>query len=96
MNKLFELINNRDHNIIEEDGEISIYLFLYFFDLEEFCEYVGEYWFDEGGLEIILHKDYVAIDIFEILESEDGVIAYKEAFSDIEYRIYKDFINNKE
>jgi len=56
------------------DGEVAL-IWVYHFQVEEFAKLIGEYWLDEGGVEIRLQEDYVAVDMTEILK-EEGINPY--------------------
>lgn len=59
-----------------EDKEIDwrgdeLVIWLYFWDLEEFTELIGEDFFSEGGLDVNLQYKQVAFDLVPICESWD-------------------------
>ena len=71
--QLHKFIN--DHNVEwhrrDNEGTPDIIIFPYVWYLEDFCEIVKDYKIDDGGLEIRLVNNYVAIWMNDLCEHYD-------------------------
>ncbi|HDR7242574.1 hypothetical protein [Bacillus cereus group sp. BfR-BA-01700] len=47
----------------------ELYVWVYFHDLEDFTKMVGCNWFSEGGMEIRLFDNYVAIELVDLCDN---------------------------
>lgn len=52
------------------DGEVAL-MWVYHFNIDDFCKLIGDYWLDEGGLDVKLQENYMAVDMTDICESND-------------------------
>lgn len=52
------------------DGEQAL-IWVYHFRVDDFAKLIGEYWLDEGGLEVRLQEDYICVDMTEIIKDND-------------------------
>lgn len=67
--------------------EMIAYTHIYFWNLEDFVKIIGDYWFEEGGLDVKMFDDTICVDLNGIFESDDNcILDYKNCFneSDIE------------
>ncbi|MFW5962409.1 MAG: hypothetical protein ACOCQR_02225 [bacterium] len=86
--ELYELLKDRECHLYQDykNNQITAWVVLYHFDLQDFCKAVGPYYFDEGGAECKLLQDgEIAIDLNEIIEGEGHLLsAYAECFEEWE------------
>jgi hypothetical protein len=71
--ELYKFIHHNDIEYRREDNEgtSDILMFLYVFQLEDFCKLVKDYNIDDGGLSIRLVNCYVAIWMNEVCDYYD-------------------------
>lgn len=65
---LYEFLKKQEVHLDEKNGEITMYAFIHFWDLEEFQRHMGSGWYSDEGLEVVLMHDYVSIPLNELLE----------------------------
>ena len=52
------------------DGEKAI-IWVYHFMVDDFAKLIGDYHLSDGGIEVRLQEDCIAVDMTEILEDKD-------------------------
>jgi hypothetical protein len=73
-------MNNECH-LYREKNRIAAWTTVYFDDLNEFVGIIGEHNLDEGGLDVRLQRRFIAIELNDIIESNDEELSdYKECF----------------
>lgn len=88
--ELYEFIREREINLFERDDRIEVFLFIDFWDIEEFTNLLYQGWFEEGGIDCALQDSYIAIDIADILEEYGGIQQYKNCFDEGDWRIIEE------
>lgn len=77
--ELYEFIQNKQCDIyIKNESNIEVNLFVYTYDIDEFCELFGEDDFCESSLNnTYLGYKYIVVDIANYLTDNGGIIGYK-------------------
>ena len=52
------------------DGETAI-MWVYHFNIDDFCKLIGNYYLEDGGIEVRLQEYYIAVDMTEICNDND-------------------------
>lgn len=69
--------------IDERETKPDMYLvWIYFWGIEDFIKLMGDYYFDEGGLEVNLQKDCICVDLNEFCIDDIDEEELKNAFTD--------------
>jgi hypothetical protein len=90
---LYEFLQNNETTLYKENNEIIASVFVYFYNLEDFCEIVGSYYFDDGGIEVQMMDGYLCVPINDYIEDCDHKISsYRACFADDVWEIYGDKI----
>src|SRR5690606_1844099 len=77
----------------EKNKTVHMIVFIPFYDLQEFVEIVGEYHFEEGGIEVNMKSDYIVVELNDIIESNNHYLSsYKSCVDDWEWKRYEDEI----
>lgn len=88
---LYDFLNENETGLFLKGKQVIAYVHVHFFDLDTFTEIIGSHWFDEGGMEIHLFKNTVAIELNDIFESyEHSILAYKNCFDNDDIKRYED------
>lgn len=88
--RLYEFMKERECHLFEDEEGINACIIIYFCDLEDFAEIVGSNAFDDGGMEVRMFEDYVAIDVRWIFESEEEFLyEYRACFEEDEFERYQ-------
>ncbi|OAB36999.1 hypothetical protein PMSD_09995 [Paenibacillus macquariensis subsp. defensor] len=98
--ELYEFLRERETSLYTKDFERNKTVFAYvrvdFTDIAEFIEVVGEDWFSEGGMEVVLCTGDVCIEVNDIIESHGhDLSSYKKCFEN-EWENYEDRIKEME
>ncbi|MGN7183658.1 hypothetical protein [Cytobacillus kochii] len=81
--ELYEFLRERETGLFRRENEVIAYVHVYFFDLDELVKIIGEYHFDEGGMEVQLFNNTIAIDLNNIIEGQGHYLSsYKKCFDD--------------
>ncbi len=79
------------YKFIEESGSLAsfdgekVIIWVYHFNIDDFAKLIGEYYLSEGGIEVHLQEDYIAIDMTDILKDNDIK----------PYAIFEKFVHNE-
>lgn len=88
--KLYDFLKENETGLYLKDKEVIAFVHVYFFNLEDFTEIIGSYWFDEGGMEVHLFNDTVCIELNDIIESGGhSLLSYKSCFSEYDIKCYE-------
>jgi hypothetical protein len=86
--ELYNFLQERECHLYKEKGEIHSWVAVYFDDLEEFAKIVDTNDGD-GGLDVKMFNNYIAIELNDTFESLDQTIHdYKNCFPENEYEDY--------
>ena len=68
--ELYKFINENSINWHwqDNDGMPDVLIFPYLFQLDDFCEMLGDGVFNEEGIQIVLKKDYACIWMNDVCE----------------------------
>lgn len=79
---LYDFIDECEQfDLIIYDNKIECLLWVDFYQLREFTEMLGNYYFDVDGFEVHLGYDFIVIDIIEIIEEESTIFDYQRKFT---------------
>jgi hypothetical protein len=88
--ELYEFLKENETGMYLQGKEVVAYVHVYFFDLDDFVKAIGSHWFDEGGLNVQLFENTVAIDLNDIIEGYGHtLLTYKNCFEESDLRHYK-------
>ena len=98
---LYDFLKENEMHLYTEnfDRNKTVYgmVIVHFYDMKRFAEIVGEFPFEEEGLNIVMKKDYVCITINDIIEGHDQYLSsYKNCFEEDEWKHYEDRIKEME
>lgn len=80
--KLHDFLKENDTGLYQRIGQqVIAYVHIYFCDLSDFVEIVGQNWFDEGGREVQMFDKTICVELSGLLDISD----YKNCFDDYEY-----------
>jgi DNA polymerase III sliding clamp (beta) subunit (PCNA family) len=86
--KLYEFLRERECHLYKEKNEIRSWVAVDFDDLKEFAKVVDTNDGD-GGLDVKMFNDYIAIELNDTFESLDMKIQdYEKCFPEDEYKEY--------
>jgi len=79
----------RSNEKYTKDKIIAI-VHVYFSDLEDFIEIVGEYSFEEEGIEVTMFADRICVGLNDIIEANDqSLVDYKKCFDKDNWNNYE-------
>ena len=79
--ELYKYITDNDIDHAYNGDEVVIWL--YHWQIEDFCAFIGSYVLSEGGIEVMLQENYIALSINGICEHFN--IDIKNVFKNEEY-----------
>lgn len=84
--ELYDFLMERECHVNKIGTSIDAFVLVSFYDLQDFVKIAGRGFFDDGGLEINLGYDYVAVSLIDLLEYYDEEIEnYKNCFDEFEW-----------
>lgn len=95
---LYDFLQNNETGMFydAERKQMVAYVHVYFFNLEELVEILGEYYFDEGGRDAQIFRNTVCIDLQEIFKSEGNcILDYKNCFSEDDIENYRQYLEEE-
>jgi hypothetical protein len=82
---LYEFLKDRETHVYTEKGEITAMVCMSFYDLDEFIRIVGERYFDDDPVEVVLRSRYIFIELNDVFEYQDNtVLDYRKCFPESE------------
>ena len=95
--ELYDLLKETEVHIFENYfKDIEILAFIDFYDLKNFIDAAGIYWFEDDGINSQIREDCICVDILEILQAEGGISSYRRCFDENEWRKVESKISKKE
>lgn len=81
--KLYHFLMENECHLYKEKDTIKAWACVHFWQLQEFAEILGRCAFDDGGLDVKMFEDYLAVNIDDLIEGYDEDLNdYKECFGD--------------
>jgi hypothetical protein len=81
----------------EKDKTVYAIVFIDFGDLEDFVESVGDYHFEEGGVQVHMKSEYIVIELNDFIESDGHCLSsYRNCFDEDEWNNYESRIKEME
>jgi hypothetical protein len=72
---------------------VTAYVHIPFYALEDFIKVVGEYHFEEGGIDVKIMTNTICIDLNDIIESLDQDLKdYKNCFNESDWNNYEEYM----
>lgn len=88
--ELYEFLKENETGLYAKDKIVFAYVHVYFFNLDDFVKIVGEYWFDEGGIEVQMFNNTICIEINDIIESLGHTLSsYRKCFDESTWKDYE-------
>lgn len=88
--ELYEFLKERECHLFRENDEMQAWVVVPFYLLSDFVKVVGNTYFDEGGMDIKMFEDYLAIDLNYIFEAEcEFIYEYRKCFEEDEFKKYE-------
>jgi hypothetical protein len=82
---LYEFLKDRETHVCVYEGEITATVFISFYDLDEFIRIVGERYFDDDPVEVVLRSRHIFVELNGIFEYQDNsVLDYRKCFPESE------------
>ncbi|HBC94351.1 MAG TPA: hypothetical protein DCZ10_15990 [Pelotomaculum sp.] len=95
--RLYDFLKDNETGLYSRRNEIIAYVHINFYDLKEFIEIVGDYYFDEGGIQVQMLKYSICVDINDIIEGEGHYLsAYKNCFDEQDWKYCEEQIKAME
>lgn len=90
--ELFEVLNKCEcHLSLNANNELLAWACIRPYDIKEFCNALGKFMFDDGGIECRLLDGYIAVNLVDIFEYLDEKCSdYSICFDDWDWSNYKD------
>ena len=88
---LYDFLMNNECHLFRDDfhSGIDAWVSVSFWKLEEFVEMIGDCHFDECGLKVTMKKDYIGVELRDIIElMGDELESYKKCFDEDEWDSY--------
>jgi hypothetical protein len=94
---LYEFLRNNETGLYtknyEKDKTVYTYVHVWHFDLSDFVKIVGSSPFDEGGLEVRMFENTIAIELNDIIENDGHeLLAYRNCFDEDDWKRYEEQI----
>lgn len=91
---LYDFLNNHEAHICVINSRIESYVFIPFYDLENFVAMVGyDYLSDDGGVDCKLQDGNICIDVVDLIEYQGHLVSsYGKCFYEQEWRQHKEQI----
>jgi len=81
---LYEFLRANETGITKDNYGLVFYVYVTFYQLDEFVEVIGEHHFEEGGMNVLMFDDTLCIDLKDIIEGAGHKItSYKKCFEDV-------------
>jgi hypothetical protein len=83
---LYNFLKENECHLYRERGTVNAFVVVNFKRMSEFVETVGEYHFEEHGIRVTMKKDYICIELNDIIDSlDDDLESYKDCFDEDEW-----------
>ncbi|MEK4006436.1 hypothetical protein [Paenibacillus sp. FSL H3-0333] len=80
---LYDFLKENETGLYREKGVVKSYVLVYFSDLSKFVEAVGYGWFDENGMNVVMRRNYIAIELDDFIEGNGHYLSsYKNCFDE--------------
>lgn len=87
---LYEFLKERENHLFQEKNELRAWTCIPLHRIEDFTRLLGPTYFDEGGIEVKLFDNYIAVDLNEIFETEEEYFwEYRACFEAEEVEKYR-------
>lgn len=82
---LYDFLKENETGLYREKGIVKSYVLVDFDDLSKFVEVVGYGWFDENGMDVVMRRNYIAIELDDFIEGDGHYLSsYKNCFGEWE------------
>ncbi|WP_342423160.1 hypothetical protein [Paenibacillus sp. FSL E2-0178] len=82
---LYEFLKENETGLYRKNGEVLSYVLVDFDRLSQFVEVVGEGYFDESGVGVVMRNRYLAIELDSFIEGYSHYLSsYKKCFDEWE------------
>jgi hypothetical protein len=94
---LYEFLRNNETGMYQQNGRIVFYVHVDFCDVSDFVEIIGPSYLEEGGMEVQLMTNTIAVELNDIIEGEDHYFSsYKKCFPEHDWKSYEHVIAEME
>lgn len=81
--KLYHFLMENKCHLYQKKDEVKAWVCVNFWQLQEFADILDSCSFDDGGIDVKMFEDYLAIDIDDLLEGYgEELNDYKECFGE--------------
>jgi len=90
---LYEFLNNHEIHVQVVNDKIETYMFIPFYDLDDFKGAIGTWPVDDGGVDCKLQDGCICIDVVDLIEYQGHLVSsYSNCFEKDEWDQYKERI----
>jgi hypothetical protein len=98
---LYDFLNKHETSLYTDNYQknktVYAIVFVDFSDLSDFVEIVGDYPFEEGGMNVVMKSGYICIELNDIIEGHGHYISsYKNCFDEDNWDYYESRIKEME